>query len=170
MPAGPHPFPLPALPAAGDTDRRMASILILVGTESGNAQMVADTLQEELGRAGHAVDVRAEGDDLEGLGGGRVVLICTATHGLGELPDNIIPLHDALVRERPDLSALRYGVIALGDQTYHETFCHGGKTMDRLFAELGATRVGERLEIDACTQPLPDEDAVEWAKEWVALL
>lgn len=148
----------------------MASILILVGTESGNAQMVADTLQEELGRAGHSVEVRSEGDGLDGLDGERVVLICTATHGLGELPDNIIPLHDALKAQRPDLSKLRYGVIALGDQTYNETFCNGGKTMDRLFAELGATRIGERLEIDACTQPLPDEDAVEWAREWVTLL
>jgi MioC protein len=148
----------------------MASILILVGTESGNAQMVADTLQEELGRAGHEVELRSEGDSLAEIGDGRPVLICTATHGLGELPDNIIPLHDALARDRPDLSTVRYGVIALGDQTYHETFCNGGKTMDRLFAELGATRVGERLEIDACTQPLPDEDAVEWAREWVTLL
>ncbi len=148
----------------------MASILILVGTESGNAQMVADTLQEELARDGHSVAVRAEGDGLDGLDGGTVALICTATHGLGELPDNIIPLHDALARERPDLSALRYGVIALGDQTYHDTFCNAGKMMDRLFAELGARRVGERLEIDACTQPLPDEDAVEWAKDWVTLL
>lgn len=148
----------------------MASILILVGTESGNAQMIADTLQEELARAGHEVEVRADGDSLEGLDGGRAVLICTATHGLGELPDNIIPLHDALVREKPDLSALRYGVIALGDQTYDDTFCNGGKTMDRLFAELGARRIGERLEIDACTQPLPDEDALDWAREWVTLL
>lgn len=148
----------------------MASILILVGTESGNAQMVADTLQEELSRTGHEVEVRAEGDNLEWLDGGRVVLICTATHGLGELPDNIIPLHDALVREKPDLSALRYGVIALGDQTYDDTFCNGGKIMDRLFAELGARRIGERLEIDACTQPLPDEDALEWTREWVTLL
>ena len=35
----------------------MASILILVGTESGNAQMVADALKPVLGTAGHTVDV-----------------------------------------------------------------------------------------------------------------
>ena len=35
----------------------MATILILVGTESGNAQMVADALQPVLASAGHAVDV-----------------------------------------------------------------------------------------------------------------
>jgi len=35
---------------------------------------------------------------------------------------------------------------------------------------LEAARIGERLEIDACTQPLPDEEALMWAKEWVTLL
>jgi len=42
--------------------------------------------------------------------------------------------------------------------------------MDALFADLGAHKVGERLEIDACTQPLPDEDALEWLKEWASQL
>ena len=35
----------------------MATILILVGTELGNAQMVADALKPVLDAAGHAVDV-----------------------------------------------------------------------------------------------------------------
>ena len=35
----------------------MAKILILVGTESGNAQMVADALKPVLEGVGHAVDV-----------------------------------------------------------------------------------------------------------------
>jgi MioC protein len=149
----------------------MAKIAILVGTESGNAQMVADTLEEELGTLGHAVEVFAEPDPVTvDLPSREVILICTSTHGDGELPDNLIPLHDALLDGRPDLSHLRYGVIALGDQTYHTTFCRAGKAMDRLFAELGAEKVGERLEIDACTQPLPDEEAVQWAQEWVSLL
>jgi MioC protein len=79
-------------------------------------------------------------------------------------------MHDSLKQSRPDLSHLRYSVIALGDQTYHDTFCFAGKAMDALFAELGARKIGERLEIDACTQPLPDEEALDWAKEWVTLL
>lgn len=149
----------------------MADILILVGTESGNSQMVADTLQDELGAEGHGVEVMSEGGaDEAGLAARDVVLICTSTHGLGELPDNIIPLAAALREQRPDLSHIRYGVIALGDQTYAETFCRAGKAMDGLFSDLGARRIGERLEIDACTQPLPDEEALQWAKEWLGML
>lgn len=146
----------------------MSKILILVGTESGNAQMVGDTLMDEFTAQGHEVTLVSEGEAEEAdLPNQEVVLICTSTHGLGELPDNIIPIHDALKEEKPDLSHLKYGVIALGDQTYSDTFCHAGKIMDQLFSSLGAHKVGERLEIDACTQPLPDEEALDWSKEWI---
>ena len=149
----------------------MADILILVGTESGNAQLVADLLQEELGKDGHNIEIMSRGDSAAArLAERSTILICCSTHGEGELPENIRPLHGSLAIERPSLAHVRYGVIALGDQTYRETFCRGGKTMDALFAALGAERVGERLEIDACTQPLPDEEALDWAREWVTLL
>jgi MioC protein len=103
-------------------------------------------------------------------GGRDVVLIVTATTGMGDLPSNIEPFARALEGENADLSSLRYGVIALGDQTYQDTFCGAGKKMDALFEKLGAKRIGERLDIDACTQPLPDEEAARWAAEWVELL
>ena len=148
----------------------MADIAILVGTESGNAQMVADTLNDELGMD-HDVVVHEEPelDELD-LASREIVIICCSTHGDGELPDNIIPLHDTLKESDMDLSHLKYGIVALGDQTYHQTFCQAGKDMDAVFAARGAVRVGERLEIDACTQPLPDEDALDWAKEFMAEL
>lgn len=149
----------------------MPNILIIVGTESGNAQMCADHMADHLPRLGHVVEVASDAEAGEvDLSGRELVLICTSTHGDGELPDNIIPLANRLRENGPDLSSLRYGVIALGDQTYASTFCKAGKEMDALLAACGAQRVGERLEIDACTQPLPDEDALSWAQEWVALL
>ncbi|MCK7493144.1 MAG: flavodoxin domain-containing protein [Comamonadaceae bacterium] len=77
------------------------------------------------------------------------MLLCTSTHGDGELPDNLAPFARRLQEARPDLSHLRYGVIALGDQTYQNTSCRAGKDMDALLASLGAHKVGERLEIDA---------------------
>ena len=149
----------------------MANILIIVGTESGNAQMCADHLADNLPRLGHEIEVASDADagNVE-LDGREVVLVCTSTHGDGELPDNIIPLADRLRNDSPDLGTLRYGVIALGDQTYQATFCKAGKDMDALLAACGAQKVGERLEIDACTQPLPDEEALSWAQEWVTLL
>jgi MioC protein len=149
----------------------MANILIIVGTESGNAQMCADHLVDNLPRLGHAIEVAGDADaGRVELAGREIVLICTSTHGDGELPDNLIPLAERLRQGSPDLGSMRYGVIALGDQTYSSTFCKAGKDMDALLAACGAQKVGERLEIDACTQPLPDEDALNWAREWVTLL
>ena len=144
----------------------MASILILVGTESGNAQMVADALQPVLASAGHAVDVTDKAATAADLQAHDVLLAICATHGSGDIPTNILPLVETLERDKPDLSGHRYGVIALGDMTYQDTFCGGGKKVDQALERCGARKVGDRLEIDASEQPLPDEEALTWIEGW----
>jgi MioC protein len=148
----------------------MAKILILVGTESGNAQMVADALKPVLDAAGHAVDVTDKAATTADLIAHDVLLVICATHGSGDIPTNILPLAETLERERPDLSGHRYGVVALGDMTYQDTFCGGGKKLDKVLALCGAQRLGDRLEVDASSQPLPDEEALGWVKDWKALV
>ncbi|WP_422001160.1 flavodoxin domain-containing protein [Reyranella sp.] len=148
----------------------MAKILILVGTESGNAQMVADALKPVLEQAGHTVDVSETAVAAADLVSHEVLLVVCATHGSGDIPTNILPLAETLERERPDLSGHRYGVIALGDMTYQDTFCGGGKKMDKVFELCGARRLGDRLEVDASTQPLPDEEALGWVEGWKVLV
>lgn len=148
----------------------MARILILVGTESGNAQMVADALKPVLVAAGHKVDVTDKAATVGDLLAHEVFLVVSATHGTGEIPTNILPLAETLECEQPDLSGHRYGVIALGDRTYQDTFCGGGKKLDGVFAACGARKLGERLEVDASSQPLPDEEALGWIDGWKALV
>ena len=148
----------------------MARILILVGTESGNAQMVADALKPVLVAAGHQIEVMHKAATMDDLRAHEVFLVVSATHGTGEIPTNILPLAETLERDRPDLSGHRYGVIALGDRTYQDTFCGGGKKLDQLFAACGARKLGERLEVDASSQPLPDEEALAWMDGWKALV
>ena len=148
----------------------MAKILILVGTESGNAQMVADALKPVLHAGGHTVDVSDKAVSAGDLAGHDTFLVVCATHGSGDIPTNILPLAEQLGRDKPDLSNCRYGVIALGDMTYQDTFCGGGKQLDRVFASCGARKIGDRLEVDASTQPLPDEEALGWIESWKALV
>ncbi|QQS14188.1 MAG: flavodoxin domain-containing protein [Rhodospirillales bacterium] len=148
----------------------MSNILILIGTESGNAQMVAEAVRDPLAAAGHAVVVTDKAVAPADLEPHDTLLVVCATHGSGDIPSNMLPLHTALSQARPDLSAKRYGVIALGDMTYQDTFCGGGKQMDAVLGGLGAKRLGERLEVDASEQPLPDEEALAWVKEWVKLV
>ena len=148
----------------------MAKILILVGTESGNAQMVADALKPVLETAGHTVDVSDKAATAADLVSHEVLLVVCATHGSGDIPTNILPLAETLERERPDLTGHRYGVVALGDMTYQDTFCGGGKKLDKVLGFCGARRLGDRLEVDASSQPLPDEEALGWVEGWKVLV
>lgn len=146
-------------------------ILLIVGSESGNAEMVADSLASALEAAGHVVHRFREGGLAEAaLAERTVVLVCSSTTGIGDVPQNVEPLYEELRARRPDLSHLRYGVVGLGDRNYKDSFLGGPKKWDALLSELGARRVGTRLELDATDNPTPDEDAVAWLPSWLAAL
>ena len=147
------------------------SIIILVGTMTGTAEMVADDVKPVLEGEGWPAEIL----DMDGLDAGvfqrpAVFLICTSTYGQGDVPDNAMALFEDLNDSRPDLKGVRYGVIGLGDSTYSDTYNHGGERFDTVLSELGAQRIGERMVHNASSDELPEEMAVEWAKSWVALL
>ncbi len=143
-------------------------LTILVGTMTGTAEIVAEEINDELAEAGHAVEIVVmDGLDSAAFAGGGIYLICTSTYGQGDVPDNAMTLYEDLQAKRPDLSAVRYGVIALGDKTYADTFCRGGRRFDEILGELKAVRVGERFEHDASSGTVPEEEGVEWARGWI---
>jgi len=143
-------------------------ILMIVGSEMGNAEMVGDLVKDELESNGHEVEVFDDGGLVDvGFEDHEVVLVVTSTTGLGDVPQNIEPLYDEMVEERPDLEHVRYGLVGLGDHNYKETFCGGPKKWLQILDELGATRVGEALMLDATDNPAPDEDAIEWLPGWL---
>ena len=140
---------------------------ILVGTMTGTAEIVSEDIQEELEGDGWEVELLLMddlGDDVFERPG--YYLVCCSTYGQGDVPDNAMKFHDCLRDRRPDLSAVRYGVIALGDSTYHDTFTYGGQRFDKLLAELGAVRVGEVFQHDASSNEVAEEAGVEWARAW----
>jgi len=145
-------------------------ITILVGTMTGTAQLVAQELELRIDDSDNRAQARLM-DNLDAgvFAGGGLFLICTSTYGQGDVPDNAKQLYESLHSARPDLTRVRYGVIALGDRTYAETFCNGGRRFDRILTELGATRIGEVLLHDASAGTMPEEVAAEWIDGWVAL-
>ena len=146
------------------------SLTILVGTMTGTAEMVAQEVQTVLEAAGHAVTIRMM-DDLDAgvFQLGATFLVCTSTYGQGDVPDNAQEFFASLERERPELSGVSYGLIALGDTTYKDTFCEGGIRFDKLLTELGARRVGEMLQHDASSGTLPEEIAAQWILPWAEI-
>ena len=147
----------------------MDSLLIVVGTQSGNAAMVAETVKITLGRDGINVELLPEDCvDPFAVAKHRWLLICCSSHGEGDVPDNLVSLMSALTESQLNLCGLAYGVISLGDKTYSDTFCGGGRRVDSILSGLGAQRIGGALEIDASTQPFPDEAALAWLPGWIA--
>jgi MioC protein len=148
---------------------------LLVGTMTGTAQLVAQELELVWGdNPGDDGSVQVETllmDKLDSRVFDRegVFLIVTSTYGQGDVPDNAKAFYGDLKAKRPDLSRVRYGVFGLGDRTYAETFNFGGKRFDDLLRELGAQRIGERVQHDASSGVLPEEMAVEWGDGWLAL-
>jgi MioC protein len=147
----------------------MLNLTILVGTMTGNAQLVAQELELILDDGETRVQTRLmDGLDAGVLAGGGVFLVCTSTYGQGDVPDNAKQLYASLIATRPDLANVQYGVIALGDRTYAETFCNGGRRFDAILAELGAKRIGDILFHDASSGVLAEEAAAEWIGAWAA--
>lgn len=136
---------------------------------SGTAELVAEEVEQALGDAGHDASITMM-DDVEPdlLVSGGLFLICTSTYGFGNIPDNAFELVERLEQEKPDLSAMEYGLFVLGDRTYSDTFCGAGTYFDQLFTSLGARRHGEMKCNDASSSDLPEEVAPEWALEWIA--
>ncbi len=141
----------------------MEEAVILVGTETGNAEDVAEDLAatlDELGVGNEVVDMEEVSPEL--LDGSRTVIVCTATHGDGELPDNSLGFYGGLEEERPDLGGVMFCVCSLGDSAYPD-FCEASRIWSLFLTELGAREVIERHEIDG----FPEEEDVIGACEWM---
>ncbi|WP_211825867.1 flavodoxin [Kistimonas asteriae] len=147
----------------------MAIIKLLTGSVYGTAEAVATEVKAALEQSGHTV-IKAEGLDAVLRDGADAVLVCTSTTGQGDLPENLLLLYQELKERFPLLGHLAYGIIALGDSSYGDTYCGGGRLMDELLTELTAKRVAEPLMIDASETASPETIAVPWAVEWASQL
>ena len=146
-------------------------LTILVGTMTGTAEMVAEEMGDALAEAGFEPAVKPmDSLDAAAFAEPGLYLVVSSTYGQGDVPDNARALYEDLKARRPGLAQVRYGVFGLGDRTYAETFNFGGKRFDELLTELGAERIGERHTHDASSGVLPEETALEWCQQWLALV
>ncbi len=137
---------------------------------TGTAHIVAQEIELAFGDESTLITLRS----MDKLGpeifvADRLYLLCTSTYGQGDIPDSAYDLFEALQLQRPDLRHVRYGVLGLGDRTFQDTFNFGGKKLDHLMHSLGAIRIGERAQLDASSGELPEDVAIAWMREWLAI-
>ncbi|MEL7253037.1 MAG: sulfite reductase flavoprotein subunit alpha [Pseudomonadota bacterium] len=138
-----------------------APLDILFGTQTGNAEALAEDAAELARTKGYAPRV-AELDEIEmdQLAAMERVLVVVSTYGEGEMPDNAELFWDALTASTaPRLENLNFGVLALGDTSYDE-FCQAGKLIDMRLEQLGAKRMLARVDCDV--------DYEDVAEAWIA--
>ncbi|WP_332738868.1 flavodoxin domain-containing protein [Hydrogenophaga sp.] len=144
-------------------------LLILVGTVTDTAEHVAQAIQMNCTDLLPAIEVRLmDGLDIRVFEEDALYVICSSTHGSGDVPDNARHLYESLATEPRFLGSVRYGVIALGDSAYPQTFCNGGLRFDERLADLGAVRIGEVFRHDASADTEPEVVCTAWARDWLA--
>ncbi|OLQ49186.1 sulfite reductase [NADPH] flavoprotein, alpha-component [Bacillus licheniformis] len=134
-------------------------VTVLYGSQTGNAQGLAENAGKQLEQRGFQVTVSSMSDFKPNqLKKVNNLLIVVSTHGEGDPPDNALSFHEFLHgRRAPKLEDLRFSVLALGDSSY-EFFCQTGKEFDQRLEELGGKRISPRVDCDLDY----DEPAAEW--------
>lgn len=147
-------------PAAGTGAAATTQLHILYGSQTGNAEALAQTAAKSARAKGLVPVVQALGDvDLDVFATMRHVLIVTSTYGEGEMPDNAQLFWDAIsASTAPRLEQMHFAVLAIGDTGY-DGFCQAGKFIDMRLEQLGAKRVVDRIDCDI--------DFEEPSSEWL---
>ncbi|PHK48716.1 assimilatory sulfite reductase (NADPH) flavoprotein subunit [Staphylococcus edaphicus] len=146
--------------ASTETKTEPLEVHVLYGTETGNAEEIAETFETKLKAQNlnvHLWDMddfpRASLPEVEHL-----FIICS-TQGVGEPPINALDLYDHLHSDdAPQLNAVNFAVLALGDQDFPD-FCQAGKDFDHILGQLGAHRIADRVDCDF--------DYEETAEQWI---
>lgn len=133
--------------------------LILHASQTGQALELAQMTLRRLQEGGqNAVMMSLGHASAEHLRGCEQLLVIASTTGVGEAPDEARAFL-ARMGERPDLSATRYAVLALGDRKY-EDYCSFGRTVDAWLNNAGARPLHDRIEVDDLAQ----ESLALWAR------
>ncbi|TDX32384.1 sulfite reductase (NADPH) alpha subunit [Modicisalibacter xianhensis] len=136
-------------------------IVVLYGSQTGNAEGVAEHAVERAKARGFAVRLA----DMTDFGKKEFkeplnLMVVVSTQGDGDPPDTAEGFHEFMHgRKAPKLDErTRFSVLALGDSSY-EHYCQAGKDFDARLEALGASRLHERVDCDV--------DYEEAAERWI---
>merc|ERR1719336_657422 len=143
---------------AEQVDGTRTELLVVYGSETGTAEMVARRFAKHAKQRGCIIRQCTDMNDICDLPSqnGVAVVAFVATCGDGDIPGGALQFWEAMKNYNAgDLSKHSFAVFALGDRSYAK-FCEAGNLFDKRLEECGAKRVIDMGIGDAC-----DEDGWE---------
>ena len=158
-------------PAAAVAAQPTGSLTILVGSQTGNAKGVAESVKAQAEARGIPVSLVAMNDyKPKQLKKETHVLIVTSTYGEGEPPEAAADLHAQLKGGKiGKLFGLQFAVLGLGDSSY-EFFCQTAKDFDAFFEKAEATRLQDAAILDVDYRAAADVWAASFLDKLAATL
>jgi MioC protein len=145
----------------------VTTIKILVGSTLGATEYVAEATQPFLEEAGLASEIYFTPDLTNiNIEEEQIWLICLATHGAGDYPDNFKSFVSQIENLNSTLNHIRFGLIGVGDSNY-DTYCYASKNIDLLLRSKGAIRLGDIFNIDVVRSPIPEDCVTDWIPSWI---
>ncbi|HEY0662882.1 MAG TPA: sulfite reductase flavoprotein subunit alpha [Lysobacter sp.] len=125
-------------------------ILLAFASQTGSAERLAWQTAQALREGGFDVDVQRLGklrpEQLANVGR---ALFVVSTFGEGEAPDDARGFARRMRTSTPPLANLRYGVLALGDREYGDSYCGFGRELEHWLHHAGAQPLFDRIDVDA---------------------
>lgn len=136
----------------------MPQVDIIVGSQMGSAEYVAEQLQEALEDQGFETVLHEQPnfDDCQQANW----LVVTSTYGAGDYPDNLLSFIEQVTAQSA-LSQLKHAVVGIGDSSY-DTYNYAAKNCDALLKSKGSQSLLAPLEINVLEEALPEDTALAW--------
>jgi sulfite reductase (NADPH) flavoprotein alpha-component len=123
-------------------------LTVLYGTESGNAESLADRAVKDAKKKGFKAVMKNMADiSPADLAKEENLLVIVSTWGDGDAPETAVAFHKEFRVADLKLEGVKFSVCGLGDTSY-EKFCEIGKQFDARLEQMGAKRVSPRADCD----------------------
>lgn len=123
-------------------------LTVLYGTESGNAESLADRAVKDAKKKGFKAVMKNMADiSPADLAKEENLLVIVSTWGDGDAPETAVSFHKEFMAADLKLAGVKFSVCGLGDTSY-EKFCEIGKQFDARLEQMGAKRVSPRADCD----------------------